>query len=186
MRVSVVNSITDHPERTRIERRTVARVISFEAFYQREYRAMLAIALAMTPGTAVAEDLVQEAFIAAHRRWDRVSQYDNPKAWVRRVLINRATSMRRRLSAEFRAITRVGPLEPASPDLSAETSGVWKEVHRLPRRQQQAIALHYVGQLSMAEIADVMGCSQGAVKSHLHRARETLRGPLAAWSEEEL
>lgn len=76
--------------------------------------------------------------------------------------------------------------EPASPDFSAETSDVWKEVHRLPRRQQQAIALHYVAQLSMAEMADVMGCSQGAVKSHLHRARETLRGPLSAWTEEEL
>ena len=159
---------------------------SFEGFYQREYRAMLGIALALAPDTAAAEDLVQEAFISAHRRWDRVSQYDSPKAWVRRVLINRATSMRRRLSAELRALSRVGPPQPAAPDFSAETSDVWKEVHRLPRRQQQAIALHYVGQLSMTEIADVMGCSQGAVKSHLHRARETLRGPLSPWSEEEL
>jgi RNA polymerase sigma-70 factor (ECF subfamily) len=186
MRVSDVNSIADHSERTRIERRTVARMTSFEGFYQREYRAMLGIALALAADTAAAEDLVQEAFISAHRRWDRVSQYDNPKAWVRRVLINRATSLRRRLSAELRAVTRVGPPEPATPDFSSETAGVWEEVHRLPRRQQQAIALHYVGQLSVVEMADVMGCSQGAVKSHLHRARETLRGSLAGWSEEEL
>lgn len=159
---------------------------SFEGFYQSEYRAMLGIALALAPDAAAAEDLVQEAFISAHRRWDRVSQYDSPPAWVRRVLINRATSLRRRLSAEFRALSRIGPPQPASPDFSAETSDVWKEVHRLPRRQQQAIALHYVGQLSTIEMADVMGCSQGAVKSHLHRARETLRGSLAGWSEEEL
>lgn len=161
-------------------------MISFEAFYRNEYRAMLSIALALASDTAAAEDLVQEAFITAHRRWDRVSQYDSPNAWVRRVLINRATSLRRRLSAELRALARIGPPDPALPDFSAETSEVWKEVHRLPRRQQQAIALHYVGQLSMVEIADVMGCSEGAVKSHLHRARESLRTSLAAWDQEEL
>ena len=70
--------------------------------------------------------------------------------------------------------------------LTPETTGVWRAVHRLPRRQRQAVALHYVGQLSMAEIADVMGCSEGAVKSHLHRARDHLRGSLATWNEREL
>jgi len=161
-------------------------MISFEAFYRNEYRAMLGIALALASDRSSAEDLVQEAFISAHRRWDRVSQYDSPQAWVRRALINRATSLRRRVAAEFRAVARIGPPSPAPPDLSAETAGVWTEVHKLPRRQQQAVALYYVGQLSTTEIADVMGCSQGAVKSHLHRARETLKGSLAPWSEEEL
>lgn len=184
MRVSGVSSITSHSETTTTKQRTVARVISFETFYRTEYRAMLGLALALAKDTAAAEDLVQEAFIAAHRRWDRISQYDNPKAWVRRVLINRSTSLRRRLSAEIRAVARIGPLEPSSPDLSPETADVWKEVNKLPRRQQQALTLHYVGQLSMIEIADAMGCSEGAVKSHLHRAREALRGPLAAWNEE--
>jgi RNA polymerase sigma-70 factor (ECF subfamily) len=160
-------------------------MISFETFYKNEYRAMLGIALALAADTAAAEDLVQEAFISAHRRWDRVSQYDSPRAWVRRVLINRSTSLRRRLSAEVRAVARVGPPEPAPPDLSPETRGVWREVHRLPKRQAQAVVLHYVAQLSMTEIADAMGCSEGAVKSHLHRARESLRGSLAAWNEEQ-
>ena len=161
-------------------------MISFETFYRNEYRAMLGIALALASDRSSAEDLVQEAFISAHRRWDEVSQYDSPQAWVRRALINRATSLRRRVAAEFRAVARMGPPPPALPDLSSETVGVWKEVHELPRRQQQAVALHYVGQLSMTEIADVMGCSQGAVKSHLHRARETLKDSLAPWSEDEL
>jgi RNA polymerase sigma-70 factor (ECF subfamily) len=159
-------------------------MISFETFYRSEYRAMLAIALALASDSSSAEDLVQEAFISAHRRWDRVSQYDSPRAWVRRAVINRATSLRRRVAAEFRAVARVGPPPPAPPDLSAETAAVWKEVHKLPRRQQQAVALYYVGQLSMIEIADVMGCSNGAVKSHLHRARETLKDMLAPWNEE--
>lgn len=159
---------------------------SFDAFYRDEYRAMLGIALALVDGTSAAEDLVQESFLTAHRRWDRVSQYDNPRAWVRRVLINRATSWRRRVASEVRAVARVGPPEAEPPDLTPETAEVWRAVHRLPRRQQQAVALHYIGQLSMMEIAESMGCSEGAVKSHLHRAREQLRGTLAAWSEEGL
>jgi RNA polymerase sigma-70 factor, ECF subfamily len=159
---------------------------SFEAFYRDEYRVIVGIALALAKDTAAAEDLAQEAFMTAHRRWDRVSQYDNPRAWVRRVLINRATSRRRRISAELRAVARVGSPEPVVPDLSTDTAEVWEQVRRLPRRQQQAIALHYVGQLSMVEIADVMGCSPGAVKSHLHRAREALRTSLAPFDQEAL
>lgn len=159
-------------------------MISFEIFYQEQYRALLSIAVALTMDRAAAEDLVQETFMSAHRRWDRISQYDNPKAWLRRVLINRATSRSRRIGSEMRAVTRIGPPLPVEPDLSAETSEVWSAVRRLPRRQRQAVALHYVAQLSMTEIADVMGCSIGAVKSHLHRAREALKEPLASWNEE--
>jgi RNA polymerase sigma-70 factor (ECF subfamily) len=186
MRVSGVGSITSREQTTKTPGRTTARMASFETFYRHEYRSTLGIAISLASDTAAAEDLVQEAFISAHRQWDRVSQYDSPRAWLRRVLVNRATSRHRRLAAELRAVARMGRPHPAPPDLSPETAGVWEEVHRLPRRQQQAVALYYVGQLSMVEIADVMGCSEGAVKSHLHRARESLRGSLAAWNEEEL
>ena len=168
-----------------VSRKTKARLIQFESFYKDEYRSVLGLAIALTSDRAAAEDLVQETFLTAHRRWDRVSQYDNPPAWVRRVLINRAVSRRRRIGAEMRALTRFGPSETMAPDLSPETEGIWAEVRKLPRRQQQAVALHYVAQLSVEEMADVMGCSGGAVKSHLHRARQALREPLTAWNEEE-
>lgn len=182
MRVCGVSPITT--ERTTPQQRTVARVVSFDAFYRSEYKTMLGIALALAKDTSEAEDMVQEAFISAHRRWDRISQYDSPRAWVRRVLINRVTSLRRRLTSELRAVSRIGPPPPEPPDLSPETADVWNEVRKLPYRQQQAIALHYVGQLSMTEIADAMGCSEGTVKSHLYRAREALKEPLAEWNEE--
>lgn len=158
---------------------------SFETFYRDAYQSMVGIAIALTSGTSEAEDLVQEAFVEAHRRWDQISQYDQPHAWVRRVVINRATSLRRRWGAELRALSRIGPPHAAAPDMSPETSEVWQAVRGLPRRQQQAITLHYVAQLSLTETADAMGCSTGAVKSHLHRGREALRRPLAIWNEEE-
>lgn len=160
---------------------TKAKLVSFEAFYRDNYRQVLGVALALTRSLTEAEDLAQEAFMAAHRSWDRISQYDVPGAWVRRVMVNKATSLRRRLGAQTRAFSRVQPLASQPPDLSPETDEIWRHVRRLPRRQQQAIALHYVAQLSIDEVADVMACSTGAVKSHLHRARESLRRPLEDW-----
>lgn len=157
---------------------------AFESFYRSQYRSVLGMAIALTSDVSAAEDLVQEVFITAHGRWDRISQYDKPESWLRRVLVNRATSRRRKLGSELRALTRVGQPDPAPPDLSPETAGIWREVGRLPRRQRQAIVLRYVAELSIEETADVMACSTGAVKSHLHRARRSLEEPLAAWTQE--
>lgn len=157
----------------------------FEVFYRREYSRMVAIARALTRSGGAAEDLVQESFVAAHRNWDRISHYEDPGAWVRRVLINRSTSWHRKMGAELRAVTRLGAREPDTlPELSPATTEVWDEVRRLPRRQAQATVLHYVDQLSVEEIGEVLGVSSGAVKSHLHRARSNLSRSLKSWDEE--
>ncbi|HET9201765.1 MAG TPA: SigE family RNA polymerase sigma factor [Acidimicrobiia bacterium] len=157
----------------------------FEVFYRREYSRMVAIARALTRSGNAAEDLVQESFVAAHRHWDRISNYEDPGAWVRRVLINRSTSWHRKMGAELRAVTRLGAREPDTlPELSPATTEVWDEVRRLPRRQAQATVLHYVDQLSVEEIGEVLGVSSGAVKTHLHRARSNLSRSLKSWDEE--
>jgi RNA polymerase sigma-70 factor (ECF subfamily) len=157
----------------------------FEVFYRREYSRLVAIARALTRSGAAAEDLAQETFVSAHRQWDRVSTYDDPGAWLRRVLINRATSWQRKMGAEWRAISRLGGRAPDTlPDLSPPATEVWDQVRRLPRRQAQATVLHYVDQLSVEEIGEVLGVSPGAVKTHLHRARSNLGQTLKAWREE--
>jgi RNA polymerase sigma-70 factor (ECF subfamily) len=158
----------------------------FESFYRREYTRMVAIARAFLRTGSSAEDLAQESFMAAHRNWDQVSGYDDPGAWVRRVLINRATSLHRKAGAELRALTRLGGQagEDTLPELTPRATEVWDAVRRLPRRQAQATVLHYVDQLSVAEIGEVMGVSPGAVKSHLHKARAHLSRRLETWREE--
>ena len=158
---------------------------SFDSFYRREFGGIVAIIRALVRDGAGAEDLAQEAFISANRHWPKVSGYDDPRAWVRRVAINKATSFLRWRGAEWRAATRFGgQRETAIPELSPAGEEVWREVRRLPRRQAQAVVLHYVAQLTMVEIADAMKCSTGAVKSHLNRARSTLSNTLSDWSEE--
>jgi RNA polymerase sigma-70 factor (ECF subfamily) len=170
--------------RALIAAETSSRSISFESFYRSEYQHIVAMARAMLRNGAAAEDLAQESFLAAHRHWDRISRYDAPQAWVRRVMINRANSLRRRIGAEVRAVSKVGAeRETHMPDLSPATTEVWDEVGDLPRRQRQAVVLHYIGELTLNEVGEAMGCSTGAVKSHLHRARQTLGRRLSDWNE---
>jgi RNA polymerase sigma-70 factor (sigma-E family) len=156
---------------------------SFESFYRREYRSVLGLAIVLSGSPTAAEELTQEAFVAALRRWDHGEAIDNPDAWVRRVVANRAVSAIRRRVAEAKALVRSRPSGDAvegtvGPALDAE---VWREVRRLPRRQAQAIALSYLDDLSRREVATILGCSEETVKTHLARGRATLAKRLSDW-----
>jgi RNA polymerase sigma-70 factor (ECF subfamily) len=162
--------------------------VAFAHFYRREYRSVYAICVALA-GAAVADDLAQDAFIRAHRQWERIVAYDVPAAWVRRVAINLATSLARRLAAEARALRRfAGRRETVGPhrdsDLSDPDDRLWAEVRRLPARQASILVLHYVEDLSVDQIAELLGLSANTVKVHLHRGRATLASRLARAPEE--
>lgn len=155
---------------------------TFDGFYDREMPRLVALAQALA-GPAAADDLAQEAMIVAYRGWREVSRYEHPEAWVRRVCANAAVSLLRRHAAELRALVRLGARpQPVALEPSAE--GFWDQVRQLPRRQAQAIALRYVYDLELAEIAATMGCSVGAVKVHLSRARSTLAGRIGVVEED--
>ena len=146
--------------------------------YRREYRSVVALAYGLSGSRSGAEELAQEAFLEAHRAWDRVSTYDDPAAWVRRVVVNRSVSQVRRRMAEARALTRVTgrrELPAALPDSDAD---FWRAVRRLPRRQAQAVALHYLDDLSVADVAAILEVSPDTVKVHLHRGRRALADAL--------
>jgi RNA polymerase sigma factor (sigma-70 family) len=146
---------------------------TFEAFYRRELASLVAFAGVLS-GTAYADDIAQDAMLAAYRHWDDVSRLDLPVAWVRRVCANRAVSGLRRRATEARAIVRLGSRRPDIPAGPPEHEALWIEVRRLPRRQAQVIALHYMFDLDVAGIANTLGCAEGTVKVHLSRARAAL------------
>jgi RNA polymerase sigma-70 factor (ECF subfamily) len=152
----------------------------FAPFYRREYRQVVGLALVLCGSLELAEDLGQEAFAAAYQQWDRIGSYDKPGTWVRRVVANKAVSVTRRRAAETRALTRLFARRLTVPgDIPAEDAEVWAAVRRLPRRQAQVIALTYLDELSPAEVAEVLGCGEGTVWTHLRRARLTLSKRLA-------
>jgi len=149
----------------------------FERFYEREYRSVVGLAYALSGSRSASEDLAQEAFIAAHRNWDRIGAYDKPEAWVRRIVSNLSVSRFRRRMSETRALTRLagfGVKTTTLPELPAEADSFWSAVRKLPKRQAQAIALHYLEDRSVADIAEILECAPNTVKVHLHKGRQQL------------
>ncbi len=152
----------------------VAHPGSFEAFYARERSKVVGLAYVLSGSRLGAEDLAQDAFLAALGHWDRISVYDDPGAWVRRVVANRAVSRFRRAAAEARALLRLGSERRILGEIPTESAAVWDAVRRLPRRQAQAVALRYLEGWPVADVAQILGCSENTIKTHLRRARRTL------------
>jgi RNA polymerase sigma-70 factor (ECF subfamily) len=157
----------------------------FESFYRSTRRRVLALAYGLTGSPSAAEELTQEAFLAAFRRWDRIGQYDDPSAWVRRVVVNRSVSRVRRAVAEARAMARLGA-RPMSPiELEARDDEFWRAVRALPSRQAQVVVMHYVDDSSIDDIAAVLGIAPGTVKATLFQARRTLAVSLGCDPEDD-
>ncbi len=149
----------------------------FERFYEREFRSVVGLAYALSGSRAASEDLAQEAFIAAHGNWDKIGTYEKPEAWVRRVVSNLSVSRFRRRTTEMKALTRLAGFRNETsvlPTLPSEAEDFWSHVRKLPRRQAQVIALHYLEDLPVAEIAEILECSPNTVKVHLHKGRQKL------------
>jgi RNA polymerase sigma-70 factor, ECF subfamily len=144
---------------------------TFESFYQSEYSAVLALARVLTGDQAWAEDVTHDTFIAAYESW---SDLDNPVAWVRRVVSNKARSAWRRTYAERRAIQRLSVDLVIGHDISPQTEDFWALVRKLPRNQARAIALFYLEDRPMSEIAQVIGCEESTARVHLTRGRRKL------------
>ena len=153
--------------------------LPFDDFYRAEYGSVVGLVFSLSGSRWAAEDLAQEAFLRAHRDWDRVGTFDHPGAWVRRVAINLAMSRLRRLAAETRALRRfTGGSPVAFPAPEPETDRFWGTVRSLPRRQAQVVALHYLEDRPVAEIAEILGVAEGAVKTALFKARRNLEARL--------
>jgi RNA polymerase sigma factor (sigma-70 family) len=147
----------------------------FEHFYLEEYPGVVKLVYALSGSRAAAEDIAQEAFLRAYRDWERVGSYEHQAAWVRRVAANLATSGLRRRLLEARALARLaGRREPALDSLPADQADFGRALRALPRRQAQAVALFYVEDLSIEQIAVVLDCAEGTVKAHLAKARHSL------------
>jgi RNA polymerase sigma-70 factor (ECF subfamily) len=153
--------------------------------YRREYRSVVALAYGLSGSRSAAEELTQDAFLEAHRAWDRIGSYDDPGAWVRRVVANRSVSRVRRSVAEMRAITRIAARRELPTELPESDAEFWRAVRRLPDRQAQVVALHYLEDRSISDIAGVLEISPDTVKVHLHRGRRALADALGARVDEE-
>ncbi|HEX6681194.1 MAG TPA: SigE family RNA polymerase sigma factor [Candidatus Limnocylindrales bacterium] len=151
---------------------TERRSDDFEGFYLAHFADIASLAYGLTADASEAEDIAQEAFCRAWQRWARLSGYDNPVLWVRRVAINLAHSRWRRLRVAAVHAMR-GRVETARP-ADAEHVAVVAALRKLPADQREAIVLHHMMDLPVAEVARMLRVPAGTVKSWLHRGRDTL------------
>ena len=161
-------------------------VTPFDDFYRDEYRSLLRIAWSLTGRRDLGEDLVQEAMVTVHERWDTVGGYERPGAYARRLVLNAATSAARRRAAEKRAMARLRA-RPEPVRLAPEPppdDEFWSALRALPERQCQTVALHYLEDRSIDEIAAVLDIAPNTVKVHLHRGRQALAETLSALTDE--
>ena len=141
-----------------------------EALFRAEYRRLVR-ALAVAAGdTESAADAVQDAFVQAFKHWPRIRRYDQPALWVRRAAVNRILNQHRSRRRRDAAVDHLSPpVESVARDLD-----IGPAVAALPQQQRMAVALHYLADLPVAEVAAAMKIAPGTVKAHLHAARQTL------------
>jgi RNA polymerase sigma-70 factor, ECF subfamily len=158
---------------------------AFDDFFTAEYGRVVGLAFVLCGRRALAEELAQDAFVSAYRRWSVVSGYDDPGAWVRRVAANLATSTLRRRTREARALARLAARRVPVEELVVEDGEFWEAVRRLPRRQAQCVALRYLEDRSVTDIASVLGIAEPTVRVHLHQGRIQLAAALGETLDEE-
>jgi RNA polymerase sigma-70 factor, ECF subfamily len=157
---------------------------AFDAFAREQRQALVAFAWTFTGDVGVAEDVAQDALHATWQAWHRDGGIHHPEAWARQVVANRAIDRARRAGRERRALGLVGARPDPNVDLPTTDHEFWDAVRALPARQAQAIALHYLEDRPVAEIAEILGCAPATVKVHLHRGRRALADALAPAAEE--
>jgi len=145
----------------------------FDDFYRREYRGIVALAAAVSGSAVFAEDIAQEALVRAYSHWRKISAYDKPGAWLRRVTINLASNRRRRDRNEGSSRIRLAATS-TTVDIALHDDEVWGAVADLPPRQRAAVALYYLEDRSVEDIAEILGCAANTAKAHLHQGRLAL------------
>jgi RNA polymerase sigma-70 factor (sigma-E family) len=162
--------------------------------YAAHWTGLVRLAWLLLRDDLAAEEVVQDAFIAVHRRWDAIHDHQAAAAYLRRSVVNGARSGLRHRGVEERygarerqgGATAHGRHTEASAEdhalRSETTSSMIGALGRLPQRQREVLTMRYYLDLSEAEIADALGISPGSVKAHAHRGLATLRDRMEAAS----
>jgi RNA polymerase sigma-70 factor (sigma-E family) len=149
----------------------------FAQFVEARQRALQRTAWLLTGDWALAEDLVQTALVRSWPRWERIQRRDDPEIYVRRVLVNTWTGWnRRRWRGEYP--TTPIPDREAIGDLAVEVTGrvaVRSVLQSLTARQRAVLVLRIFDDLPEAQVAQVLGCAVGTVKSTMAKALARLR-----------
>jgi RNA polymerase sigma-70 factor, ECF subfamily len=159
-----------------------ARYACPEDVYEHDHDRLVQALTIVAGSRDTAADAVQEAFVRLVRDWGRVAAYEDPAAWVRRVALNLIQDHRRAIWSQARLLLRIEQQPSVPEEIRPFDPQLWRQVTILPAKQRTAVALRYVGDLTLREVAEAMRVSEGTVDQHLRRALRTLRETLEGQS----
>lgn len=163
------------------------REAEFAAFFAASWPRLFRTTYAIAGDRQRTEDALQTAFAQAWSAWAKVAAADDRLAYVRRMAINAALSRHRKASSRREAVVAVLPetAQPSGEDALLTSDETWQAVRALAPRQRAVVVLRYYEDLSEQEIADVLGCRPGTVKSQASAALASLRDRLGDPATEE-
>ncbi len=153
--------------------------------FDRHHAVLCRLATVLLGDAAAAEDVVQDAFLRVHARWWRIRDHERAYAYLRTAVVNQCRSRLRRRVTERRAVhaqwvedERRANTTVVAADLAGDVLVLTRALRALPDRQREAVVLYYYEDLAVAEVAAILGCAPGTVKSQLAKARATLEREL--------
>jgi RNA polymerase sigma-70 factor (ECF subfamily) len=161
---------------------------AFESLYEMYKGPIYRTALAITSDRSAAEEILQDTFLRAFKHLDNIREGVSLSPWLYRIAVNLAydwTARRSRGPVALESVIEclIAPMS-ASPEYKVEQrelySLVYEALEKLEFKQRATLVLFYLHDLSLAEVAEIMDCPVGTVKSRLHYARENLRRELLA------
>jgi RNA polymerase sigma-70 factor (sigma-E family) len=156
--------------------------LSFDELVAANEQRLLRFAVMLTGGRHSAEDLVQTVFTRAYRKWSRISQVDQPEAYLRRMVLNEFLSWRRLLKHGELPVAEPRDV-PTDEDIGArqaQRDAVWQLLAGLPRKQRAVLVLRYYEDLPDDEIGQLLDVTPSTVRSNASRALAALRDQLPA------
>lgn len=163
--------------------------MSFEEFVQDSSPRLFRTALLLTgQDRAAAEDLLQVALERAYRHWARICRSEEPERYVRRILANASHDRWRRAARRRERSLHAGDAAAVIDDHAgavADRDLLMRALAGLPKRQRTVLVLRYYSDLPELEIADILGCSVGTVKSQASRGLARLRAAVERSAEAE-
>ncbi|WP_200213530.1 SigE family RNA polymerase sigma factor [Micromonospora coerulea] len=147
---------------------------SYVAFVEVAWQRQIRLAMLLTGDRWRAEELLQDSLVKVYERWRRLSRLDDPHAYLRRALINNHTSIWRRRRRESLVADVPERATPAG-DVGPDAVVLRRALLSLPAKQRAVVVLRHYEDLTEREVAQVLGCSVGTVKSQNARALDKLR-----------
>lgn len=163
----------------------------FSLFYRHYFPRLVRFLITQASEATWAEDVAQEAMLVACDKWDDLLTYERPDSWLFKVALRKLRRLEARAQDQYLLREDLGDAE-SDMRLATAADG-WVEDHldlitrlrSLPRRQCEVLGLHYLGQYTLVETAQILGIEEGTAKSHLNRGLHNLRTQLFAAARQE-